>query len=174
MQIYRDSFEPSQREDEMTILKNITSNNYKMFSLVEKGKVIGFYILDISEKLNYALLTFLAVKKSLRGKGVGSQLSLHAINYFHKSLPSQYLLIEAESRQAKLYAKLGFKILDIDYNIPKFDSEKSLPMHLMLITKDLPLDAITLTSIIKDIFCRGYSLSENDPRLEEQLTKIIN
>jgi len=171
IEIYRESFPEWEREDEAKILQNLRSGIYKMFCYKEESKVLGFYILDVNTQLNYTLFSFLAVKESKRGLGLGSKLCLHAIEYFHKVLACSYLFIEAQERQTQLYAKLGFKVLDIDYRVPAFDSTKSIEMNLMLL-QELEITPVTLRPIIKDIFLRGYGLDEDDIRLKEQLQRI--
>jgi len=172
IQIYNDSFPEWEREDTSNILLNVKSGVYKMFSYVEDGVVIGFYILDINAELDYALFSFLAIKEENRGKGIGSKLCLNAIEYFHKNIKQDWFLIEAEDRQAKLYARLGFETIKLDYAIPEFNSTSSVPMNLMLIQEQKALDSNSLALIIKDIFHRGYSLNENDQRIQTQIEKI--
>ncbi len=173
MQIYRNSFPLWEREDESILYKNIQNGTYKMFTYLQDTEVVGFYILDINTTLDYALFSFLAIKESKRGLGLGSKLCLSAIEYFHTSIECDWFLIEAQERQAKLYAKLGFKTLNIDYRVPTFDSDKSVPMSLMLI-EEKSIDLASLRLIIVDIFTRGYHLNENDIRLKEQLQRIEN
>jgi len=172
IEIYNVSFPEWEREDTKNILKNIQNGVYKMFSYVEDKEVIGFYILDINTSLNYTLFSFLAIKESKRGLGIGSKLCLNAIDYFHTNIKSEWLLIEAEERQAKLYEKLGFTRLQLDYKVPKFNSLESVSMNLMLINKSIELDSTSLKMIVKDIFYRGYSLKKGDIRVEEQLKRI--
>ncbi|MDF1877868.1 GNAT family N-acetyltransferase, partial [Sulfurimonas sp. SAG-AH-194-L11] len=173
IEIYRDSFPEWEREDEAVILKNIKANSYKMFAYKEDEEIVGFYILDINTTLDYTLFSFLAIKESHRGQGLGSKLVLHAVEYFHSSIKCDWLFIEAEERQAKLYARLGFKPLNIDYRVPAFNSQKSIKMSLMLI-EEKSIDSLSLHPIIKDIFIRGYGLKENDIRLINQLKSVEN
>lgn len=171
IKIYNDSFPEWEREDTANILKNVQTGVYKMVSYVEEDEVIGFYILDVNDSLRYALFSFLAIKESKRGLGIGSKLCLNAIDYFHSHIKAEWLLIEAEERQAKLYKKLGFRKINIDYRIPKFNSNESVPMNLMLI-QEKNINADVLSRIIKDVFRRGYSLEEDDVRIEEQLQRM--
>ncbi|MEA1982146.1 MAG: GNAT family N-acetyltransferase [Campylobacterota bacterium] len=172
IRIYTDSFPKWEREDTSNILKNIKNGTYKMFSYLEDGVVVGFYILDINSSLNYALFSFLAIKESRRGEGLGSKLCLSAIEYFHKNIKSDWLFIEAQQRQAELYKKLGFSKLSLDYRVPEFHSSNSVVMNLMLLKKNKELDAHSLKKIIKDIFHRGYSLVDTDMRIQEQIDRI--
>ena len=174
IKIYNDSFDEWEREDTSNILKNIKSSTYKMFSYLEDGEVLGFYILDINPDLNYVLFSFLAIKESKRGLGLGTKLCLNAIEYFHSDFKYEWLLIEAKERQARLYEKLGFSRLLLDYRIPEFNSSSSVSMNLMLIKKGKVLATDSLKEIIKDIFHRGYALLKGDKRVIEQLQRIDN
>jgi len=172
IKIYMDSFEENQREDIKKIQKNINEGTYKMFSYLQNSEIVGFYILDINHKLNYLICTFLAVKESSRALGIGSKLCINAISYFRANTNCDWFLIEAEDKQAKLYEKFGFNIIDLDYQIPMFNSNKSLKTNLLVIQKGKKIDNASLVEIIKDIFHRGYGLSLNDNRLETQLTRL--
>ena len=172
MKIYRDSFPEWEREDEKDILKNIQSKIYKMIISLYKNKVVGFYILDINENLNYMILSFLAIEKSYRGRGIGSELCQKVINDFYSISKQDWLLIEAEERQSKLYSKLGFKDIKLDYKVPSFESQESIDMHLMLLQKEVPLTQNMLMKIIKDIFYRGYALKKDDVRITQQLKRV--
>jgi len=170
--IYNNSFPEWEKENIDNISKNIKKGKYKMVAYTSDNEVQGFYILDINYKLNYTLFSFLAVKENLRGKGIGTKLCLNAINYFQNNIPCQWLLIEAEDRQAKFYGKLGFKKIIIDYAIPEFNSVESVKMHLMCIEKDKKLDKLSLINIIKNIFTFGYCLNKEDKRIQEQLNRV--
>ena len=172
IKIYDESFPEWEKEDTDNILLHIKSNRYEMIAYVSNNEVQGFYILDINYKLDYTIFTFLAVKESLRGKGIGTKICLNAIDYFNNYIECQWLLIEAEDRQAKFYGKLGFKKILIDYFVPEFDSQESVKMHLMCINKDKEIDSISLANIMRNIFLFGYCLDEKDKRIQRQLDRI--
>jgi len=163
--IYNESFPEWEKEPVDIIKKRVDHKKYKMTSYIENNEVKGFYILDINKKNNFLLFTFLAVDKKYRGKGIGSLLCKNAIESFKKFENINWLFIEAEDRQAKLYIKLGFLKIKIDYFIPKYDSYKSIPMHLLVIQKNNLLTKNDLEFIIKRIFTYGYRLKEEDKRI---------
>jgi len=171
MQIYRDSFPQWEREDELSIFNNIQREHYVMFLLHNKEELAGFYILDINADLEYALFSFVAIKERQRGLGLGSRLTLHAIAYFQEEKKLHYFFTEAQERQATLYEKLGFLRLSLEYRVPSFNSEESIPMTLLLIQKR-ELQEQRLLAIIDDIFQRGYTLEASDPRLLAQLQRV--
>jgi len=172
MKIYGDSFDEWEREADETILKRLQTKEYEAFIYTIDSKVVAFAILDVNEALHYALFSFLAVLQSKRGLAIGSKLCLYVIDYVKTHLRAQWLFIEAEERQALLYERLGFKRVALDYRVPKFNSQESVPMTLMLITQ-ISLNADIFSEIIKDIFHRGYSLEANDIRIKQQIQRIV-
>lgn len=174
IKIYNDSFPEWEKESTSHIYQNIESQRYKMISYVVDAQVQGFYILDINLSLEYVFFTFLAVKEELRSQGIGTKLCKNAIDYFQNMQEAHWLFIEAQERQSRFYGSLGFKKLVLEYLVPSFNSDQSIPMHLMCIQKVRKLQADQLTKTIENIFIFGYSLDENDPRVQEQLDKIPN
>ena len=175
MEIYYTAFPEWEREPEDVLIKRISSGRYVMYCGQEQDNVVGFYILDINQEPSYALFSFLAVSESQRGKGLGTILCKDAIRRFHEEYSLNLLLIEAEDRQALFYGKLGFKKIDIDYLVPKYNAPGSVPMHLMAISVDnhAPhLEAKQLRALIEHIFTTGYYLNDQDERLTAQLANI--
>ena len=175
MAIYREAFPEWEREPEEAIEQRLHSGRYALFSGQKNHAVIGFYILDLNHNPSYALLCFLAVAENYRGHGYGTLLCQDAITRFHNKKQRDWLLTEAEDRQAIFYGKLGFKKANLPYNVPKFDSAGSIPMHLMLMSLDsnkTMVDNHCLRSLIHHTFTTGYDLAENDPRLARQLALI--
>ena len=172
IKIYNDSFKEWERESVDRLLINMIKGRYEITIYLDNNKVQGFYILDIRTKLNYALITFLAVKKELRGKKIGSKLCLNAIDFFQTNLLCGWLLVEAGDTQARFYKNLGFERINIDYKIPKFNSKESISTQLLYINKGETINAKSLSRIIQDIFIKGYSLDEDDERIKIQLQKV--
>jgi len=171
--IYDSLFPPSQREDKNKIIKNIKNKKYKMFIYIDKSSIVkGFFIIDINNKLNYTILTFLGVQKDFQRLGVGKALLLFAIKQFYKNNKTQFFLIEADNRPALLYKKYKFKTLNINYQIPCFDTNDTKKTNLLIREKDVQIQKEQLKDIIKDIFIYGYMLDERDDRLKNQLNSI--
>ena len=175
MEIYYAAFPEWEREPEEVLIERISSGRYVMYCGVEQNIVVGFYILDINQAPDYALFSFLAISETQRGKGLGTTLCKDAIRRFHEEYSLSLLLIEAEDRQAIFYGKLGFKKIDINYLVPKYNAPGSVPMHLMAISADnnaSHLEANHLRTLIQHIFTTGYYLNEQDERLTAQLANI--
>ena len=177
MDIYRQAFPEWEREPEDILLERIHNGRYVMYCGLENNTVIGFYLLDINPSHHYALFCFLAVSEHCRGRGFGSDLCRDAVARFQQNENLDWLLIEAEDRQAIFYGRLGFKKIAMTYNVPKFDAADSVPMHLMTIATEPNQHAIdknTLTQLIEHIFVTGYHLPKDDVRIQQQVAAIPN
>ena len=175
MAIYREAFPEWEREPENIIQQRLRSGRYILCYGQENNAIVGFYILEINQKPSYALLCFLAIAKNYRGLGYGTSLCQDAITHFHNDTQLDWLLTEAEDRQAIFYGKLGFKKIDLPYNVPKFNSADTAPMHLMIICSDRNkpfIDGTCLQNLLHHTFTTGYYLEECDPRLVRQLTQV--
>ncbi len=176
IEIYRESFPDWEREPEDIITKRVQQGRYLLFAGIgTQEKVVGFYILDLVAEVNYVLFSFLAVTQSERGKGYGTFMCKDATPRFKNETNIDWLLIEAENRQAIFYGKLGFRKLTLDYKVPKFGEPGSVMMHLMTINAHEGINHIQgndLTQMIERIFLDGYHLSKNDNRVNEQIALI--
>ncbi len=177
LSIYRSSFPDWEREPEATLNTRTLANRYAVYcAFNEDGIISGFYILDINQTLRYATFCFLAVAQRYRRLGHGSALCRDAISRFNNTYTSiDWLLVEAEDRQAIFYGKYGFKKIDIPYHIPSFTGPGTIPMHLMAIPKASNKRCIEknyLQELIQHIFISGYQLNENDSRMQRQLALI--
>ena len=108
------------------------------------------------------------------GLGYGAQLCSKAIELFRQAGECNWLIIEAQDRQARFYGSFGFLKIDIEYHVPRYGGDGTVPMHLMTIP--LPpadnIDATILKKIVTHIYVSGYGLPENDSRLGRQLKLI--
>lgn len=173
MKIYEAAFPDWEREPRERIEKLIAEGIYRLTLYLERDRAVGLAIVDLRPRLRYQLLTYLAVEEAFRGRGIGSRLCLDAIERFRRDPDYDWLFIEAQERQARLYAQLGFKPLAIDYVVPSYTSDETVPMSLMAIVKEgETLDGERLKRVVRDIFEFGYDLSPDDPRIAEQLRKI--
>lgn len=176
LRIYHESFPDWEREPDALIEARTRTGRYVVWAgAAQSGAIVGFSILERSVSHHYALLAFLAVEGLQRGNGFGAQLCQHALKYFEEQTALKMLYVEAEDRQARFYGRLGFRRLDLEYYVPRFDTKGSVPMRLMAISNDpsvRTLDGKELSTVIQSIFCSGYHLEPNDERIQEQLERI--
>jgi GNAT superfamily N-acetyltransferase len=175
MRIYQASFPGWEREPVHVIARRVDQARYLMKAGLLDGKVIGFYILDLNPAQGFALFAFVAVTAAQRGKGLGGELCRDAIAVFRMlGQENRWFLVEAEERQAIFYGRMGFLDIGIDYRVPRFDNEGSVPMHLMTVPRHPGQSMVSgeLGEIVRRLFLSGYSLDEDDPRIAAQLAKV--
>lgn len=129
LKIYDDSFPTWEKEPQKTIIDRLNDGSYFMRGVLKGKEVVGFYIIVVRDE--FSLLSYVAIKEEHRGKGIGSKLVLDSILEFQKS-KQDYFFIEGEDRQARLYERLGFSRIKIEYLIPEFDSPNVFPMNLLV------------------------------------------
>lgn len=175
MRIYLAAFPEWEREPEHILTSRLHTQRYRFWVGLLGGEVVGFYLLDRNRELGYALLSFLGVARSQRGRGVGTALCRDAMRRIEGSPGYDLLLVEAQDRQARFYGRLGFLKLALNYEVPRFDGPGTMPMHLMVVPRARRLTSIpraTLRPILSDLVVSGYSLAEDDPRVAAQLSKV--
>ena len=175
--IYRASFGDNQREDEATLAERVITGRYQLTVSQIDTQVVGFSLLDIVPEPSYAVLTYMAVAQTQRGKGIGGALCSAVVSEFQCSVATPWLLVEAERRQAAFYRNYGFQAFALDYRAPRFRSDTSIAMSLMAVpgeAKKTAASQLELCDIIHHIFVDGYVLSEDDPRLLAQLAAITD
>lgn len=171
--IYTQAFIEQEREPTATVLKRLKQNRYQLYVYLLYGECVGFYIFDLHPIYEYAVLTFLAVEKKHRGKAIGTKLCQDAIERFNEEIEKKALFIEAKEQPSKLYRRLGFKKVPIEYKVPVYSSEKSEAMDLLCITKgERFLSKAFLDDMIRSSFIEGYLIDADDKRLKEQLKNI--
>ncbi len=175
MQIYEASFPAWEKEPQDAIRKRLQNGRYRLFAYIKGHAPFGFYIFDLHPKLDYILFTYLAVDETKRGKGIGTKLCMDAMERFRSKTDYGWMFIEAEDRQARFYAKLGFVHIDIDYSVPRYDNDGVISMHLLCLQKEKKeLTKEFLSKVIVSIYTEGYFLEINDKRIENQLQKLPN
>ncbi len=176
IRIYYEAFPEWEREWDTLLERRTASGRYVMFAGLKDGLVVGFYVLDVEEPgQNYALFSYLAIDEPERGRGYGEELTRHAMRVFAERGDRGWLLIEAEDRQARFYGRIGFGKLAIDYYVPRYDAVDAVPMHLLAMPRNGPVNSVdgaALKQIIERIYRSGYKLGADDPRLERQLALI--
>jgi ribosomal protein S18 acetylase RimI-like enzyme len=175
IKLYETAFPDWEREPSENLRHS--SREYKRdVSILKDGETVeGLSVVDYIYSQDYALFSYLAIQNDKQGKGYGSTLCLDAISRFKSDNNVSILLIEAEDRQAKLYNKLGFSYLPLDYNIPKYGSSDFVKMNLLSIP-DLNMADQSDVSFLKRCtshnFSFGYGLSKGDPRYVKQMNSF--
>lgn len=89
----------------------ILDNNTLLFVLKKEGKIVASCSVDMSIDSNYFFA--LAVKKELRGQGLGSYFMLAIMNdvYERNDLKFQIVVDKENTGAYKLYQRLGFQVM---------------------------------------------------------------
>jgi ribosomal protein S18 acetylase RimI-like enzyme len=176
MRLYHEAFPPWERESDRLLERRMAKGRYLMRAGLKNEQAVGFYVLDVEEDGQpYALLSYLAVAEAERGQGYGEQLTRHAIGLFLERGDRDWLLIEAEDRQARFYGRIGFAKLGFDYYVPRYGDAGAVPMHLLAIAKKGRRPSVAgkaLKPIIERVYRDSYKLDADDPRLVKQLALI--
>lgn len=170
--IYMATFKDYEREDIDKISKNVESGKNEV-SLIENDKgVVGFSIVSNSSKNNYSLLWYLGVSPEFQGQGLGTDV-LHTIINDYKLTSSQpRLMLEAEPRQAKWYAKNGFSKIEHDYHFPTFNDDTMSPTSLMTIEKGKIIKKENFKEILSELYTGVYGAKSNEERIIKELASV--
>lgn len=103
-------FQKSPRDMEMRFENLLANRDYVIFAALKEGRVVGKA--HIRWKEGGATFSDIAVLPYLQGKGIGSSLLAHCINYaLSEGRPHLDLDVETKNLNAlHLYSRLGFKV----------------------------------------------------------------
>ncbi|MDN5872523.1 MAG: GNAT family N-acetyltransferase [Nitrococcus sp.] len=174
--LYLETFRTWEREPLPRIARRLAAGRYRLAMLQLGDEPAGFYLLDRVAALDYAALTFLALRPSFRGRGLGRRLLQHALSRFQAGPGPAWLFVEAEAEPAGFYRHCGLRQLVLDYRVPHYASVTTMqPMALLTVHRDGPVGSIDgkwLRRVVKHLFVDGYQLSPDDPRLAQQLQQV--
>lgn len=174
--LYCDIFPQWEREPIVDIEQAINNGQYRCILLCKDNRVIGMSLTELYSPLSFAMLGYLFIAPHHQGKGLGKLLCNELFNFFDANADLKWLLVEAESGPEEFYKQLGFTTLNVEYLSPHYDSMQSAPMALMYhaSSKQNPPSKYQLADIVEQIFLQSYYLMPDDPRLEQQLNRILS
>jgi len=109
-------------EEKKITLKFFKSKEYEWFLLDDNGKVVGFISLAIEKrgKTKRGLFSTIFIEKEYRGKGWGTKLLNHALDYLKKKGCTSVRSFGYPNNKASadFYRKLGFDV-SLGYYISK-------------------------------------------------------
>jgi ribosomal protein S18 acetylase RimI-like enzyme len=186
--IYVDSFPKAQREPLDALLSSIASGRSRFLVAREAGKLAGYAIfLPIGRGLIY--LEYLAVDRSLRGLGLGTQLMRHLRDLWTSdTVAGAVWEVESDeagpaheqdmrARRIRFYRACGAQMVPcaLNYRTPSLDGGPPLDMKLMwlpLAPDHVPLDGPLLRWTVETLLTTVYGLRGDDPLVEANLTAI--
>ena len=180
IKIYSDSFPDWEKEPTDEIAEKVNNGEYTLLSVGKNTNIFGMVLLEANIAEKYMLLSYIAVREDVRCLGIGTSV-LHTIKEIFADLQKEgkveYLFIEAENRQARLYSRVGALKLDCEYLTPSYDENDSneYPMNLMVFTP-ANIRAIKndrLSKILSDIYVLSYELAKDSEFVKRQLKNLI-
>lgn len=182
MALYREAFPAAEREPEAQLARRLEAGRYRLVLARPRGVArcdsaagVGFTMLDRVPEHDYAVLTYLAVARAERGRGIGGALAGEVVESFRRRRRESWLLVEArEPGLVELYRARGFTPLALDYRVPAFDGPGEHAMTLLLhgLTQAAEVSGEVLARIIRHMFVAGYGVRVRDPRLRAQLERL--
>jgi len=158
-EIYESSF-PSDERRTLDLQKKLIKNKQYNFFIVLKDKILVAIITDWDFE-DFLFVEHLAVKKDLRGKGVGTELLREYI-----SNNKQKIVLEVErpcteiaTKRIKFYQKIGFKLNNFDYIQPPYGKDKN-PVPMFLMTYPEKINESEFSSIRKKLHIIVYGLEK--------------
>src|SRR4029450_13967585 len=110
---------PSRAEVQADLAAMVSKANYRLLLAQDDNGVVGFSIVLVAGSESFGLLEYMAVDKSHRGDGVGSELFEQTIGAVHRSDGAIPILLEVDSdrepspdqvrrrRRQNFYRRLG-------------------------------------------------------------------
>ncbi len=175
-EIFEAAFPAWEREPIEDIQIRVAAGHGVVELLKVEECVAGLFVLDRTGGEPFSLLSYLAIHEDLRNRGLGELFCRRAMAVHDTEFGTAMLLLEAEERQARLYGRLGFRRLAVDYEVPMLGSDGAVPMSLMVHEKDnagrRSFDRATVRGMIHHLLCDAYELAADDPRRVRQMERL--
>lgn len=157
--IYESSLPPDERRPLSRQLKILDNRKYAFFAVYEKRQIIG--ILATWKFDNFILIEHLAVKKGLRGRGLGMQLMKEFMSKNHGRfiLETERPRTRIAKKRIRFYEKLGFILNRHEYVQPAYGKGKR-PIRMILMSYPNRISGKEFPEIRKDIHMMVYGLEK--------------
>ena len=134
-EIMENSFPPDEYRDYISQKALLCENRYKLFCLKNSGRVLAF--IAVWEFDEFVFVEHFAVDKSLRGKGMGTQILSELKERFNKQLCLEVEppVNEITKRRVGFYERNGLYLNEFDYVQPAMLEGKN-PIPLMIMSSD--------------------------------------
>ncbi|MGL4498112.1 MAG: GNAT family N-acetyltransferase, partial [Planktothrix sp.] len=147
LQIYLDSFPPSERQPVDILETRLSHQLYQWFVAKAENQVVGIALLYPLQPTDFILLDYLGTDKNYRSRGIGRMLMSHLITLVNTQ--QKTLLIEVENpqfcddseqaeRRIQFYQNNGAKLLQsVRYVLPPLSGDVPTEMLLMMVPAEL-------------------------------------
>jgi GNAT superfamily N-acetyltransferase len=177
LSLYEAAIPARERKDDATVRAMASSPVHRVGAAMDGDRLAGFFLLHVGEGI--ALLEYLAVDRSLRGRGLGGRL----VEAARAAAGDRPLLVEVESdradvpdralraRRIAFYRRLGCRRLTgLDYILP-LPGEGPPPMLDLLVAgvEGASLPSSQVSSWLEEIYFAVYGCPRTDPRIGTML-----
>ncbi|MCT7986357.1 GNAT family N-acetyltransferase [Laspinema sp. A4] len=184
LQIYLDSFPPSERQP-LDILESRLSNQfYQWFIAKRENKVLGIALLYPLNATDFVVLDYLGIDKDYRSQGIGGMLMSHLVQLV--KIQQKILLIEVENpqfcedseqakRRVQFYQNNGAKVLrSVRYILPPLSGDVPTEILLMMVPADLEgqLPGSLVKQLIQQVYQEMYDRPSNDALLRSFIEEV--
>lgn len=169
---YRNDFPAIERRSYSLIISMLKKHISELLFLYSNHKVIGYAIVNVTNKVDYIILDYFAIKKEYRSKGYGTIFIKQLINMYSdkKGILGEVELVEdgfsdneknRRQRRINFYNRLGFKIIE-NIKITLW----SVNYHSLIypINNEIPSDKeiISILNILyKEVYNNGFNSTTN-------------
>ncbi len=164
--IYESSF-PSDERRTLDLQKKLIKNKQYNFFIVLKDKILVAIITDWNFE-DFLFVEHLAVKKDLRGKGIGTELLKEYLSKNKQKIVLEVEKPETESaiKRIKFYEKIGLKLNNFNYIQPPYGKDKN-PVPMFLMTYPEKINESEFSSVREKLHSIVYGLEK--PLLGNQI-----
>ena len=185
--IYCESIGPREQKCRADLAAMVSKPDYRLLLAQDDSSVVGFSIVFVASSESFCLLEYMAVDKSHRGGGVGSELFEETVGVVYRSRGAIPILLEVDSerepspdqaqrrRRQNFYRRLGcHRIADCAYILP-LPGENAPPEMDLFVYVPEPAPTIRRAKLerwLKLIYRDVYGCSADDRRIAIMLDGV--
>jgi len=170
---YENNINPDDADPIDIYIKAIEIGESELYLLIKDDEVIGFYLIDVHEDFN--MLNHIAINRKHRKNRYAIDLISHLKGI--SLCESKFIVVEVMDFYKKLYTKIGFRELKIDFYVPHFGRETIGRYNLMLWNShnsDFDNNYKIVKKAIEKIYEISYYIDKNDPIVLKTLATLNN
>jgi GNAT superfamily N-acetyltransferase len=185
--IYCESISPREQKSKVDLAAMVSKSSYRLWLAQDDNNAVGFSIVFVASGELFGLLEYIAVDKSYRRGGVGSELfeaTVGAVYRQHGAIP---MLVEVDSdrqpspdqgerqRRQNFYSKLGCRrIAGCAYLLPLPGESEPPAMDLLVYVRE-PAPTIRRAELqqwLQLVYQEVYGCSADDGRIAVMLEAV--
>jgi len=187
LRIYTEAHPASERKSADALAHMIARPEYLFLAAIEADAVVGFAIATAFADSDAALLEYMAVDASHRGRGLGRQMFRAVAE--HALMAERFLLVEVDSdrtdsadakdhaRRMQFYRRLGCRqIKGLAYVMPKVSTAEPPLMDMLVYRPELPasIEKPHLQAWLESCYAQVYDQALPDERIATMLAGLPN